>query len=171
VGVDGKFLLQDVEADTYRVAVSGLSGSFYLKSVQLGGHDVLGPGLDLTTGTARGPLEILISPDGGRIEGTVVNKQNTPWPGARVVLVPSGALRPRTDLYRDTRTDLFGRFTMMGIPPGEYKLFAWQEVELEAYQDPDFLRLYEDQGVPVTVQEKGIFSVQLSLIPSRNKLP
>jgi hypothetical protein len=168
---NGDFLLQDIEADTYRVAVAGPSGSFYLKSAKLGGHDVLGPGLDLTTGTARGPLEILVSADGGRIEGTVVNKQATPWPSARVVLVPSGALRPRTDLYKDTRTDLFGRFTMTGIPPGEYKLFAWQEVELEAYQDPDFLRQYEDQGVPVTVQEKGILSMQLLLIPSRDQLP
>ena len=66
---------------------------------------------------------------------------------------------------------MFGRFSLTGIPPGEYKLFAWQAVELEAYQDPDFLRLYEDQGVTVTVQERGILSVQLSLIPSRNKLP
>ena len=100
-----------------------------------------------------------------------MNNQSLPWPGARVVLIPSGALRSRTDLYKDTRADALGRFTMMGIPPSEYKLFAWQEVELDAYQDPDFLRLYEDQGVPVTVQEKGILSMQLSLIPSRNQLP
>jgi hypothetical protein len=171
VGTNGDFLLQDVEADTYRVAVGGLSGSLYLKSVKLGGHDALGPGLDLTTGTARGPLEILISPEGGRIEGTVVRDQNTPWPSARVVLVPSGVLRPRTDLYKQRMSDPYGQFAITGIPPGEYKLFAWQEVELEAYQDPDFLRLYEDQGVTVTVQERGILSVQLSLIPSRNKLP
>jgi hypothetical protein len=116
-------------------------------------------------------LEILLSPDGGRIEGSVLSEQKTPWPGARVVLVPTGALRPRVDLYKDTRTDLFGHFAMVGIPPGEYKLFAWQQAELEAYQDPDFLRLYEDQGVLVTVQEKGILTIQLSLIPSRNKLP
>jgi len=170
VGVDGKFLLQDVEADTYRVAVSGLSGSFYLKSVQLGGHDVLGPGLDLTTGTARGALEILLSPDGGRIDGNVVSEQKTPWPGARVVLVPTGALRPRPDLYKETTADPYGHFALTGIPPGEYKLFAWQEMELEAYQDPAFLRPYEDQGGPVTVQAKGYLTLQLSVIPSRHQL-
>ena len=104
-----------------------------------------------------------------RIEGTTVSEQQTPWAGARVVLVPAGALRPRTDLYKETQADLYGHFAIMGIPPGEYKLFAWQEIELEAYRDPDFLRPYEDRGVPVTVQEKGYLTIQLPAIPSRNK--
>ena len=87
-----------------------------------------------------------------------------------MVLVPTGALRPRTDLYKETTADPYGHFALMGIPPGEYKLFAWQAIELEAYQDPAFLRPYEDQGVPVTVQAKGYLTLQLSVIPSRNKL-
>ena len=86
------------------------------------------------------------------------------------MLVPTGALRPRPDLYEEKTADPYGHFALTGIPPGEYKFFAWQEIELEAYQDPAFLRPYEDQGVPVTVQEKGYFTLQLSVIPSRNQL-
>ena len=39
--------------------------------------------------------------------------------------------------------------TFRGIAPGEYKIFSWEEVEDGAWEDPDFLKLFEQKGVPV----------------------
>ena len=51
------------------------------------------------------------------------------------------------------------------MTPGEYKLFAWQGIDTGAYQDPDFLKRFEDEGEPVSLGENGSRSVQLKIIP------
>jgi len=168
---DGRFLFEDVAAGTYRVRVTGPAGYLYLKSVTLGGQDVLNPGLDLTNGTAHGALEVLLALGSGRVDGSVVDGQEDPLPGARVALVPAPTLRSRPDRYRTTVTDSYGRFALWGIAPGEYKLFAWQDVPAGTYEDPDFLRPFESDGVPVTIQERGQLTLRLAVIPLRRQLP
>jgi hypothetical protein len=171
VQADGQFLIEDVLADTYRLTITGPAGDLYLKSVTLGGEDVLNPGLDLTNGTARGTLNVLLGTGAGQVDGRVLDEQNNPLPGARVALVPSAMLRSRTDLYRTASADIYGHFAFSGISPGEYKLFAWPEAEAGAAEDPDFLRSYESYGVSVTLQEKGQLTMRLQVIPSRRQLP
>jgi protocatechuate 3,4-dioxygenase beta subunit len=105
------------------------------------------------------------------VDGSVVDEQGNPAPGARVALVPAPTLRSRTDLYRTTITDQYGNYTLGGIVPGEYKLFAWQDAPAGAYEDPDFLRPFEGDGVPVTVLERGQLTLHLSAIPSRRNRP
>ena len=168
---EGEFSFQNVPAGTYRVTVTGSGGDVYLKRVTLGGQDVLKPGLDLTYGTAHGTLDVLLGTGAGRVDGSVVDEQGNPAPGARVALVPAPTLRSRTDLYRTTITDQYGNYTLGGIVPGEYKLFAWQDAPAGAYEDPDFLRPFEGDGVPVTVLERGQLTLHLSAIPSRRNRP
>jgi hypothetical protein len=49
-------------------------------------------------------------------------------------------------------TDQFGHYLLRGIAPGDYKLFCWDEVEDGAWEDPDFLRAYEDRGQKISVE-------------------
>lgn len=55
---------------------------------------------------------------------------------------------------------------MKNLEPGEYKLFAWEDVEYGAYTDPDFLRPFEDRGQSISVQEGSHENVQLNVIPA-----
>jgi hypothetical protein len=48
-------------------------------------------------------------------------------------------------------TDASGRFQFQRIPPGEYKLLAWEDVEENFWQDPDFIRKYDDRGRSVRI--------------------
>ncbi len=68
---------------------------------------------------------------------------------------------------RESTTDQYGRFMLRGIPPGSYKLFAWEAVERGAYQDAAFLRPYEEHGEPMQVKEGARLSVQVQLIPAK----
>jgi hypothetical protein len=36
---------------------------------------------------------------------------------------------------------------METVPPGSYKLFAWDDVEPGIWWDPDFLKNYEDKAL------------------------
>jgi hypothetical protein len=87
----------------------------------------------------------------------------TPAENAIVVLVPSGG-RKRAYLYRSAATDAIGRFGFKEVAPGDYKLFAWDDVETGAWQDPDFLRLYESKGRPLRISGSNSEDVQLLLI-------
>lgn len=166
---DGTFTLENVGQGDYRVSVWRLPPDYYLKQARLGGEDVLEEGLSVAGGRLPGRLEVLVSSAGGRIDGNVLTEEEKPFSGARVVLVPEKRRRDQRRLYKSTTTDQNGRFTLRGITPGEYKLFAWEKVEGGAYQDPEFLRPYEERGHKVRLEEGTRLSVGLELIPSEER--
>jgi hypothetical protein len=159
---DGSFEMENVSADNYRVNVYGLPSPFYVKSIRMGDADGLETGLDLSRG-AGDPLDILLSPNGGQVEGTVADAKQQPATGT-VALVPDARHRDQTQLFKMMGTDASGHFTITGIAPGDYKLFAWQEVEADAPQDPEFLKPYENQGQSLTIREGSREKTQLKLI-------
>ena len=92
-------------------------------------------------------------------------------PGASVVLVPDGKGRGQPNEYRQAVTDLTGRFAMRSVPPGDYTLFAWEQIDRGAYFDPEFLARYEDRGKAVHVEEGGHVSMKLEVIPAAETVP
>lgn len=64
-------------------------------------------------------------------------------------------------------TDQYGRFALQSIPPGDYRLFAWEDLEPYAYYDADFVRPYMTAGTLIRVSENSRQSVQIVSIPSR----
>jgi hypothetical protein len=108
-------------------------------------------------------FEIVISPTAGQISGTLLDRNSEPAGIATVVLVPED--RDRRDLFKNGSTDLNGQFTFQGISPGDYKLFAWEDIEPFSYFDPDVLRGYEQQGQPIRVGESSKSTTTLKIIP------
>src|SRR5713226_3463156 len=162
---DGTFTFKNLGIEVYEVSVAGAPEDFYLKAARLGNDNVLEAGLSLARGRQPGPLELVLSSAGGQIDGIVGSKEQG-FDGAIVVLVPEPRHRGQARLYKTTTTDQYGHFTLRGIVPGEYKLFAWEDIEAGAYQDADFLRPYEERGEPFRVVEAGHHSIQLKLIPA-----
>jgi len=106
-------------------------------------------------------VDLVVSSDGAVIDGVVTNAKGEPIADAVIVAVPEARLRGRTDRYRKTVSDQSGRFTLHGIPPGDYTLFAWESVDGEAYYDPEFLKSCEGQGVALHVNEGERKSMQV----------
>jgi protocatechuate 3,4-dioxygenase beta subunit len=131
----------------------------YLKSLRLGNVDVLNRGVRLE-GRPEAALDIVIGTRPGAIQGAVADAPA----GVMVALVPD--VRTRFDLWKTAATDPSGQFQMSRVPPGNYKLFAWDGVSERAWQDPDFLRLYEDRGTSATVREGATEIVRLITLPN-----
>jgi hypothetical protein len=55
--------------------------------------------------------------------------------------------------------------TIRGIPPGSYKLFAWEELEPNAYLNSAYLAIVEAFGTPVNITSGGNPPVSARLIP------
>ena len=163
---DGSLTVNNVAAGQYQLRVQGGPEDYYVKSARLGDKDILDSGIDGSRGAA-GALEVVLSSNGGQVEGVVLNGEDQPATGAAVVLVPER--RSQWRLYKEDTTDQYGRFHIKGIAPGEYKLFAWEEVETGAYEDPEFLKGFEGLGESVAIRQGGHESKELKLIVSGGK--
>jgi hypothetical protein len=53
----------------------------------------------------------------------------------------------------------------VSVPPGEYKLFAWEEIQTGDWYNPDFMQNEELRGVTVRVTERNTESHVLPVIP------
>jgi protocatechuate 3,4-dioxygenase beta subunit len=161
---DGSFQLEEINVDRYTLSLSGLPDGYYVKSVRSGGSDVMAAGLRVDGGAA--PLDVLISPSAGAVEGTVSDpRSDKAFPGATVVLIPQAA--ERSELYQRTTTDQEGHFRIRNVVPGEYKVYAWEEVPAWAWMDPDFMRGMAGKGDAVSVTEGAVQQVQGKLILDR----
>lgn len=163
-GGGGSFTIGGIEPGDFRLPFQGVPPDGYVKSMRMGNVDVLNEGLHIFSAPDT-VLEVVIGANAGRIEGSVVNTRIEPLSNRTVVLVPDVRLRQRSDLYKVVSTDNAGRFQMQGIPPGDYKLFAWENVETGAWQDTDFIQVYETAGRPIRINEGSNENLQLPVIP------
>ncbi len=168
----GNFEWKNVIPGNYIVQVYGGDGQgFFLKSVARGGRDIA------TGFTASGPatLDLLVSYKGGTVEGMVVEKEkdvdtdhvnnDPPVANAIVVAVPEEKYRKLPDRFGTGATDQHGRFTIRGLAPGSYSLYAWQDMEEGVWRDPDFLKSQEANGTALKVEEGSRQQIELKLSP------
>jgi hypothetical protein len=157
-----------VQPGTYALSISDLPDDLYLHAASQAGANILEQLLPVGWGIAnfRGPLDIQIGTDGGRITGTVFDSGNIPSAGAQITLIPEGAVRSRLDLYRTAISGADGTFAIRGIAPGDYRVFGWDDLEPNAYLNVDYVKSYQDFGTPVTVAPNQSRTVSLRLVPS-----
>jgi protocatechuate 3,4-dioxygenase beta subunit len=137
------------------------AGAGFLKSARLGTSDILIDGLHLD-GQPGDPIEIVLA-RAASVEGRVVDSKQQPVPNAVVVLVPPPNSRRRADRYAFTATDASGRFRIQNVP-GDYKLFAWEDIEPGAWQDPAVIRIYENRGQPISLISNTQQGIELTVI-------
>ena len=163
IEADGAFTIKGVTPDDYFVEVGGLRGDLYFKGVFAGRENLIDTGLNLTGGVAPDGLEIVVASNAGSLDGAV-SRGSEPAQGVNVVLVPEpAARRSRYSFYKIVSADAAGRFHIPGVAPGNYRVYAGSAVNLELFQDPDYLKANESQSKLVTVREGSRESVQLTL--------
>jgi len=160
IDATGAFTFNSVTPGEYqfRVRINGISA--YVKSARFGGADALNPPFHIDS---NAPMDLTLSLAPGSVEGSVLNQDQTPHPEATVVLVPDIPRRERFDLYHVTGSDAAGRFHLDSIAPGDYRLFVWDDVPADAWEDPDFIRQFESRGKPVHVSEGSRDNIQLTV--------
>ena len=166
VGADGRFDLNNVSENDYLLQIDSLAQDFFVKSARLVEQDGTLKPLAIRPSYAGATLELLLSPYGGEIGGTVKNDSHEPVSGATVVLVPDADKRGIPQLYKVAPTDQYGRFDLRGIPPGDYKAFAWNDIEDGAYYDPAVMARFENMGTSVIVEEKSRINLDLEVLPN-----
>jgi Carboxypeptidase regulatory-like domain len=126
---------------------------------------VLAGGLEIAGGSPA-PLDVVLSPNAGQVTGTVMDpKAQKAASTVTVVMVPQEKeRRDREAFYKTVTSDASGQFTFKSVTPGEYRVYAWEEVEFGAWMDPDFLKPLESRGEAVSIPEGGRQAIQVNLI-------
>jgi protocatechuate 3,4-dioxygenase beta subunit len=159
-----QFGFRSLPPDAYGVAVTSDKGDLYIKSVRLGNTDYTDSNVELAPG-GGGDLVIKASGAAGEVKGTVELTEHSAAAGVTVVLIPNAPKRELNRLYKVAATDDKGTFTFSGVAPGGYLIFAWEDVETNAWRDPDFLRPIESLSQEVSVEENSHKTVTLTVIP------
>jgi hypothetical protein len=128
-------------------------------------RDVLDRFVQVQYETQQAPLDIQLAFDAGQLSGTVADAASKAADRATVILVPDKARRHRPDQYRVVVSTTDGKFSIGSIPPGDYKVFAWDAIEPNAWMNAEFMMTYEEVGVPVTVKPAEKLTAQLRVIP------
>jgi uncharacterized GH25 family protein len=159
---DGSFHFKNAAPLVYEVSVNRLAG-VYLKSVRMGDKQLADRRMDLGTSKVQ-PLVVVLGADVGEVEGTVQNAKGDPVVRARVNVIADGDHSNRTDLNHFTFTNEKGEFRLRSVPPGDYKVFAWEDVPVGAPQDPEFRKPFEKQAVSIKLQPNGHEKVSVTAI-------
>lgn len=141
------------------VKVSALPDGYYVQDVKLGGQEISPDDFEIQSSA---DLEIVLSNKAARIAGSVMDTDSKPLPGATVTLVPADAnSRPLKQVADDA-----GGFQFTNLRPGKYSLLAWEEVDEDLWQDPDFRKKYDSRATEITVGASEAQSVQVRAIPA-----
>jgi hypothetical protein len=120
---DGTFQLLDVPDGTFSFSMNGLEEGWYVRSVRLGTSDLLANGLEVEKGEGGGTIQVVVS-NGGSELGGLVTQDDKPMVGARVRITPDPETRYNRLRIRSANTDQSGRFSFVGIAPGQYHVVA-----------------------------------------------
>jgi hypothetical protein len=114
----------------------------------LGKKDVLTDDMTLGSGT-REPLDLVLNMDGAIINGTALDNASGDRKTANrsvVLLAPFGKFDNVLSFYESRVTDENGHFEFKSVTPGRYKIYAFDRMEQNEYEDPNFLKPYLSMG-------------------------
>jgi len=163
----GKLTIRGLQPDTPTLTVTGLPDGYYVKSATAGDQDVWVNGMDLSKG-APGTLTITISNGAANVEGTVMDTDGKPLSTATVILAPKAEVRQKAQrFYKTGNSTQQGRFSIRNVEPGDYKVYAFEEIESGAWADLGYMKAHESKGVEIKVTAGGNQQMSLKAIPAQ----
>jgi hypothetical protein len=148
------FTIADTTPGTYR-----LEGTppppFYLKSAMLGGRDLTRE--EMPIGQSVGQLEVVISDDSGSIKGVVQDSDGQPAARATVMAMQEGRSP------RNFASGPDGHFRIANLAPGDYRIYAWDDIAQVEYADAEWMQRHGGKGQPATVSPGQTVSLKLEL--------
>jgi len=163
-------VIPNVSPGRYRVRVE--PGIGFAASVLSGGTDLLRQPLVVSMGGSSPPIELTLRDDGAEVTGTVEGPSKTdPRAGQsfdfgtqyHVYFVPVGGSAGQ---FRQTIGGPDGSFTQMQLPPGDYRVLAFDRPQKDlAYASEEALRKFESKAQVIHVTAGQKERLQLKLIP------
>ena len=152
-------VLQNVDSGTYTAEVTA-QAPWYVQSATYGQSNVLYDNLSVATGGPSYPLEIVLRDDSASVAGSVKASDGSVPAAATVIVAPIAASKAIPKMAQASA----GSFNVTGLAPGDYLVFAFDQVEGMEYGNPDVLQAYASQASHVTLSPNQNAQVTVDLI-------
>jgi hypothetical protein len=165
---DGEFALRGVMKGAHYLVVDGLQPPWVVSEVLYRGTNITDRPLAVEEKEQLRGIRVTISDVSGEVSGVVHNRRNLPVANAAVLVfsrVPLFWTRANRRM-RAAYTDSLGRFTVAGLPAGDYVAIASMSIDESDLGRRDRLRALEPLGTPVRIESEGAqATVTLQIAP------
>jgi protocatechuate 3,4-dioxygenase beta subunit len=148
--------LQNVEPGTYTVKLMP-QGPWYVQSASYGQTNALTDDITVAPGQSY-PLDVSLRDDSASVTATLRTTQSEPLPMTALVVAQGGG-KSATHMGRGV-----GSVTVPGLAPGDYLVYAFDQVEGLEYGNADALAPYASQAAHVTVAANQQGQVKVDMI-------
>jgi hypothetical protein len=143
--------------------VTRAAPGFYVKSIKVDDREMdqlidVGP-------QALLKVDVLLAAGGGTLTGTVEDPDGKPATGAVVSIHTIDGSPLRTDLEKTAGLKANGEYSISGIAPGIYRVFAWDSQGNGEWRYDAFRKEYESRSVTIKIGDNGKETVALKAIP------
>jgi hypothetical protein len=159
--INPSVVMPQVPPGTYTVEVFARD-SWYVRSAQCGGTDLLREPLTVPAGTQMPPIEVTLRNDGAALTGHVPMEQG----GSPATVI---AL-PESDLSGQTASEIAsdGSFNLPNLAPGNYIVLAVKDPDKLEYSNPAVIAQFLPRAAHVSLPPNGKRQISLALINGVN---
>src|SRR5262249_47682904 len=128
------------------------------------GRDLPAPEIEIGEGGSPDDLELVLAFDSGALAGQVKTQDGSAAQAAIIALFPEEKQSPYV-IQQSTAAGPDGAFSLTGLPPGAYTVFAFPESDSREWEDPELRRRLQDYGKSVRIGEGKRETLELTLAP------
>jgi hypothetical protein len=168
---DGTFALRGIMRGAHQFVLDGLQPPWVLKSIAYQGADITDLQLDVSEKQQFRGVRVTITDTGSDLSGVVMNQYSLPVANTGVLVfsrIPLFWTRTNRRM-RIAYTDQDGRFSVAGLPAGEYVAIASATVDETDLGRPDRLRAWQDRGTAFRLDAndaRATVTLQVVALPS-----
>jgi hypothetical protein len=149
-------VVPNVRPGRYRVHAQ--TGAGYVASILYGGSDLLHQPLVVGLGGSSAPIEITLRDDGAEVDGKVEDATQSSY----IYFLPIGESAAQ---FRETASAPDGSFSAMQLPPGTYRVLAFDLPQNELpYNDTEAMRKLESEGQVIRLDASQKEHLRLKMI-------
>jgi hypothetical protein len=163
ISTDGPFKIPAVPPGEYRIQISTPIPNAYVSDIRVGQASVFNDAILRVKTEPIDPVEIILGSGGGTVQGEVQIPSGRA--AGKVILVPAAPRRRNALLYKQESLSAAAReFRFSNVPPGQYKVFAFENVPSGAEMNEEFMSRHEQFGESITVTAGGVVRVPVKVI-------
>jgi hypothetical protein len=151
----GHFTMNGLVPGRYRLNVSGIGSAWTIASAIVGGRDVMDMPLDVRSADDLAGIVVTLTDRSTTVAGRLQDASGQPGPNFTVVVFPSDTRfwLPQARRIQATRPGTDGRYSVRGLPPGDYRIAVVPDVEPGQWYDPAWLQSVAGQALSITLAE------------------
>jgi hypothetical protein len=170
IAADGTFRWSSVVGRRV-VRAASLPAGWWLRSVLLNDQEITDTPVEFTHGQVVDGLRVVLDDRSSQLSGSVRNTDGTAVSDYTIVVFSTDSSRwgQHSRFIRSARPDHTGRFSVAGLPPGDYHAIAVDFVETGEWLDPDWLNAARGSATTIALDQQQPATVQLSLTPAKRR--